>query len=418
MNKAKRGDTTKAGKSIITKNLGQPATESEKRLEALLKVAPSGIVIIEKADGRISYVNNRAIELYGVDPTGLELGNHSTKKLKLLALDGSTYPPEMLPASRALLKGETVYNEEVIIEQPTGKRIAVAASATPVLDSNGEITAAVGIFHDITFYKQMEDYHQERREQLEETVRQRDEKLSEADEELRQEIGEHKQARNRVRGLSLPLINAEEKERRKVGHELHDQVGGSLTLLKMATHKAKQAPAEKIGETIEEIEKIADEIYEEVRNLSHSLRPDMLDELGLAEALGAHFEDYTDRCGIKVSFEYAELEKRLPSEIEITAFRIVQETLANVARHANASEVTVVLTCQGDVLRLEIRDNGCGFDPAEIGLRSSGISGMQDRAYLAGGTLTVDSSPGSGTGVSCELPVMRRQKDGHRNKKP
>jgi len=209
----------------------------------------------------------------------------------------------------------------------------------------------------------------------------------------------------RVRELSLRLIDAQERERRKVGRDLHDRVGGSLTLLKLAAHKARQAPAEKIGEALGEIEKIADEIYEEVRTLSYALKPDMLDDLGLVEMLPAHFEQYTDRCGIKVSFQHAGLEKRLPVEIEITAFRIIQEALVNVARHAETSEVTVRLACQGGVLHLQIQDGGCGFDPAVIDQQSSGISDMQDRAYLVGGLVTVDSSPGAGTCVSGELPL-------------
>jgi signal transduction histidine kinase len=211
----------------------------------------------------------------------------------------------------------------------------------------------------------------------------------------------------RVRALSLRLINAQERERRRVGQELHDRVGGSLTLLKLAAHKAKQAPAEKIGEVLAEIEKIADEIYEEVRTLSYSLKPDILDDLGLEEALAAHFEEFSDRCGIKVGFQRAGLEGRLPAEIEVTVFRIVQAALVNVARHAKASKVTVLLARQENALRLEIQDDGCGFDPAKVELQSNGISGMEDRAHLAGGLLTVDSSPGAGTCVSCELPLAR-----------
>lgn len=237
-------------------------------------------------------------------------------------------------------------------------------------------------------------------------MRQRIEELSQANQDLRQAMEEHRQAEKRVRVLSLQLINAQERERRKVGRDLHDRVGGSLTLLKLAAHKAKQTPAEKVGEALAEVEKIADEIYEEVRTLSYSLKPDMLDDLGLVEMLPAHFEQYTDRCGVKVNFQHTGLEKRLPVEMEITAFRIIQEALVNVARHAEASEVTVRLACQSGVLYLQIQDDGCGFDSAKIGQQSSGISGMQDRAYLAGGLLTVDSSPGAGTCVGCELPIL------------
>jgi two-component system NarL family sensor kinase len=131
----------------------------------------------------------------------------------------------------------------------------------------------------------------------------------------------------------------------------------------------------------------------------------MLDELGLVEMLPAHFEQYTDRCGIKVDFQPNGLENRLPAEIEITVFRIIQEALVNVARHARAGEVAVRLACRDGALHLEIEDDGCGFDYTSIDQLSSGISDMQDRAYLVGGVVAVDSSPGAGTCVSCDLPL-------------
>lgn len=389
----------------MTENSSHSSGVPERRLEALLNVVPSGIVIIESPEGKVSYVNKRAIELYGVDPRGLQMESYSTRSMKLLTADGDVYLPERLPASRALLHGETVRNEELLIEQPSGTRVTVSASAAPVLDDSGNIIAAVGIFQDITSRKQAESALHEHQEDLQRLVIQQTHELLRANEELKREMIEHQQAARQVRALSLQLYNAGERERQKVGQELHDQVGSSLTLLKLATHKARQATQGNIEESLAEIEKIVDEVYEEVRTLSHSLRPDMLNDLGLTDALGAHFEEYTDRCGIKVHFEPMKMTKRLPLEVEITVFRIVQEALVNVARHAKASEVSIQMACQSDRLRVQIWDNGCGFDPAETESLSSGISGMQGRAYLLGGTLTVDSSPRVGTCITCEIPV-------------
>lgn len=389
----------------MVRNRLRPSSAPQKRLEALLNVIPLGIVIIESPEGTISYVNKRAIELYGVDPRGIQMESHSTLAMKLLTPDGDVYLPERLPASRALLHGETVRNEEVLIEQAGGARISISASAAPVLDDSGKIIAAVGIFHDITRRKQTEAALLEHQEDLQGLVTQRTQELLKTNEQLKREMTEHQQAARQVRALSLRLINAEERERQRVGQELHDQVGSSLTLLKLATRKARQGKRDNIHETVAEIEKIVDDIYEQVRTLCHSLRPDMLNDLGLTDALDAHFEEYTDQCGVKVHFKPGGLNKRLPSEVEITVFRIVQEALVNVARHAKASEVSIQMACQGDRLRVQIRDNGCGFDPAEMESLSSGISGMQGRAYLMGGTLTVDSSPGVGTCITCEIPV-------------
>lgn len=125
-------------------------------LETILKAIPAGVVVIEKENGKVSYVNNRAIELYGVDPRGLEMPNHSTKLMKLLTLNGEVYPPEKLPASKALLTGEEA-KDDLIIERPDSSRVIVFASATPIRDKKGEVVAAVGIFEDITERKKAEE---------------------------------------------------------------------------------------------------------------------------------------------------------------------------------------------------------------------------------------------------------------------
>ncbi len=118
-------------------------------LETIVNNIPAGIVVIEKENGQVTYVNDRAIELYGVDPRGLEIPDHSTKRMKLLTLDGKVYPPEKLPASKALLYGEEA-KSNLIIVRPDGSRVTVSACALPIRDENGNVIAAVGIFDDIT----------------------------------------------------------------------------------------------------------------------------------------------------------------------------------------------------------------------------------------------------------------------------
>jgi len=144
---------------------------NKKGLEAIMSAIPSGVVVIEKPEGRITYVNDRALLLYGVDPLGLEIEKHSTD-IGLFKLDGSSYPPEELPASRALLSGEVIHNEELIIQRPSGSRIVVSASAAPLFDENDQVVAAVGIFDDITDRKEMEK-QQAALSQLESELRQR-----------------------------------------------------------------------------------------------------------------------------------------------------------------------------------------------------------------------------------------------------
>ncbi len=129
--------------------------QNRDRLETVLETVPAGVIVVEKPDGRISVVNKEAIRLYGADPNGLALANYR-EKLLLFKPDGNVYPPEELAASRALLSGESVFNEEVLIGRPDGSRITVLWSAVPLHDTDGQITAAVGVFRDVTEFKQAE----------------------------------------------------------------------------------------------------------------------------------------------------------------------------------------------------------------------------------------------------------------------
>ncbi len=134
---------------------------------SILRLVPVGIIILESPTGTITYANDRAIELYGVNPVGLEIPNHSTKKMKLLKPNGEIYPPENLPASRAL-NGEKIINDEAIIERPDGSRILVSSTAAPLTDAKGEIIGSVAIFEDITEKRELEkklDMHTEHLEE-------------------------------------------------------------------------------------------------------------------------------------------------------------------------------------------------------------------------------------------------------------
>ena len=129
---------------------------SRETLEAMVDAIPAGVLVIEKANGKIIYVNERAISLYGADPRGLEIPQHSTRFMKLLNLNGDIYPPEQLPASKALLTGKEA-KDELIIQRPDSSLIVVDASAKPIFDSKGQVIAAVGIFNDITERKRTQE---------------------------------------------------------------------------------------------------------------------------------------------------------------------------------------------------------------------------------------------------------------------
>jgi signal transduction histidine kinase len=164
-------------------------------------------------------------------------------------------------------------------------------------------------------------------------------------------------------------------------------------------------PAQTVQSRLGDAQALVDELMERVDALSLDLHPEMLDNLGLLPTLLWHFERYTYQTNIQVTFKQNGLEdRRFTPDIETTVYRIIQEALINVARHARVGEVTVRLWVGQDMLGVEIEDQGTGFDPQATGA-SIGLSGMRERVVLVGGQLAIESSPGSGTYITAELPL-------------
>jgi len=146
---------------------------------------------------------------------------------------------------------------------------------------------------------------------------------------------------------------------------------------------------------------------ERVRGLSLELRPAILDDLGLLPAILWHLDRYTGLTGIQVEFKPSGVDCRFQPQLESTVYRVLQESLTNIARHSGATRVTVSLWADEERLGLQVEDNGAGFDPsARAARRTGGLSGMRERAELCGGELVIDSSPGRGTYLSLELPIQ------------
>jgi PAS domain S-box-containing protein len=214
--------------------------------------------------------------------------------------------------------------------------------------------------------------------------------------------------RERLRALSYQLLEVQETERRQIARELHDEVGQVLTGLKLLLEMSRRSPVDITKASLNEALMLVDELMERVDELALNLRPGMLDDLGLLPTLLWHFERYTKQTNIQVTLEHGGLEgQRFPPEVETAAYRIVQEGLTNVARHAGVSQVTVRLLASQDTLSLQVKDQGSGFDPGAAlasGI-SSGLSGMRERARLLGGQLTIESAPGAGVRLTAELPL-------------
>lgn len=214
-------------------------------------------------------------------------------------------------------------------------------------------------------------------------------------------------ARERTQVLSQRLVTIQEEERRYLARELHDEVGQILTGLKLILEMSLRLPPEEGRANVQEAQKLVGELMSKVRQISLDLRPGMLDDLGLLPALLWYFERYTMQTQVQVRFIHRGLENRFATEVETAAYRIVQEALTNVARHAGVQEVYVNVWADAGILSVEIEDHGAGFDAAAAlaANLSSGLAGMGERARLLGGGLTLESNVGDGTRVIAHLPL-------------
>lgn len=213
--------------------------------------------------------------------------------------------------------------------------------------------------------------------------------------------------RDRLQTLSRRLVEMQEAERRYIARELHDEVGQGLTGLKLTLDICQRLPPDAVSSSLGEAEELVNALIGQVRDMSLDLRPAMLDDLGLLPALLWHFDRYQTQTQIQVAFRHIGLERRFDPGLETAAYRIVQESLTNVARHAGVSEATVRVWSDERRLHVLIEDQGVGFDPEAVlaAGASSGLAGMRERANLLGGRLTVESTPGAGTLLTAELPL-------------
>lgn len=209
----------------------------------------------------------------------------------------------------------------------------------------------------------------------------------------------------RLQSLSRRLLEVQEHERRFLACELHDEVGQLLTGLGLQLEMAARAPAGEVRARLAEAQGVVRDLTRHVRDLSLRLRPTMLDDLGLVPALVWLVDRVAASSGVQVALEHWGVDGGLPTDVATAAYRIVQEALTNVVRHAGVKEANVSVGCADGLLGIAISDHGAGFDPMSGGARTGGLSGMRERAELLGGEFAVTSALGRGTRVSVHLPL-------------
>jgi signal transduction histidine kinase len=218
-----------------------------------------------------------------------------------------------------------------------------------------------------------------------------------------------RQSKEELQLLASAAHQTREQEQSRIARELHDELGQSLTALKMLVASVRGTVAQYDGagtEKLDRMEAVLDRTVAATRRIAADLRPLMLDDLGLIPAIEWLAEDFAQRNGIPCALAFADPELDVTGVHATAIFRIVQEALTNVARHANAGRVEVRIAKDHSTVTIRIRDDGIGFaTDAPRGPNSRGLLGMRERAYLLGGTIGVESAPGRGTAIEVRLPL-------------
>jgi len=219
------------------------------------------------------------------------------------------------------------------------------------------------------------------------------------------DVTELKQTEEKLRALSRRLLRLQEDERRSIGQDLHDEVGQSVTVLKLLLDKAVRTAGPGVKETVAQAVSVTDELVRQIREISSELSPRMLDDLGLLPSLLWQVEKLKERTGIAIDFKHSGLDLDIPPEVAITAYRIIQEALTNATRHSGTEDILLDISIENNNLKVWVEDHGQGFD--FVNMRpdmSNGIIGMEERAGLLGGSIEIDTSPGYGTTLWVTIP--------------
>jgi len=210
------------------------------------------------------------------------------------------------------------------------------------------------------------------------------------------------------RTLADNLIAAQEEERRRVSRELHDELGQRLALLEIQIEQMEHrlAADPQVAAELECLRAHVAKIAEDVHRICYRLHPAVLENLGLVVALESYCEEYAAWSGVKTRFVHCGVPSQLPKAIALCLYRVVQETLRNVARHANARRAIVVLRGNAERLELIVKDSGRGFDPSRVrGQGGLGLISLSERVHLAGGICNIRSAPGRGTRIQASVPI-------------
>lgn len=367
----------------------RPHSRSRQRLAMYRTVADCtyDLEIWVNPDASLRYVSPSCQRVTGYEPSQARRDPNFLDGI-IAPVDLQRWRAAMDAASRA-----DIGSMDFRIRRQSGEEIWLAQETTRVFGSRGQFLGLRLSLRDVTDRVRTQASLDQARQHLEERVRER--------------TAELEQSREQYRALSSYLQDSIEKERTRISREIHDVLGQDLTALNMGLHRLERSldEADKRREHIGELRALVGGTLETVRRISRELRPPMLDELGFAEAVAWRARTFAEATGMTVDCR-ATAVPPLPPELATALYRVLQECLTNVARHSNATRLSVRARATRDHIELRVADNGQGMSPdAADSPKSLGLIGMRERVRLVGGSLSISRPAEGGTEILVQAPL-------------